>query len=83
VNTDKLKLWIKFYGNLSLIAAWNGVLRFFYAATGAAAASSASLVDLKSISIKDFGWLLLGTVITSIFGELYKHPLPIPQEPNI
>jgi len=83
MDSEKLKLWAKFYGKIAIISAWNGILRFSYVATGAAAASTASLVDLRSLSIGGFGWLLLGTIIASIFGELYKHPLPLPQEPGM
>ena len=82
MNREQIKDWADFYGKAGLIAAWNGFLRFGYVFTGAAGASAGGLIDLSAFGWKGILYTLLGTILASVFGEIYKHPLPTPKEPT-
>lgn len=77
-----VKAWLTFYLRLILVSAWNGILRFVYVASGAAAAQLTQVVDLRTVGMKAFGWVLAGTVVASVADALNRHRVPEPNEPT-
>jgi predicted membrane channel-forming protein YqfA (hemolysin III family) len=77
-----IKAWLRFYFKLVLISAWNGILRFGYVASGAAAVQLTQTVDIRTLGVKGALWILGGTIVASIGGALYKHQIPDPNEPT-
>lgn len=82
MNKEQIKDWADFYGRLAAVAAVNGLVCFGYVLFGAVVAQEAKLVDLRSVEFAGLGWTLAGTVLASVLGALYKHPLPEPKEPG-
>lgn len=77
-----VKAWLRFYFKLSLVAGWNGVLRFLYVLTSAGVLQGTQTVDFRTIGWAGTGWVLFGTMLASIAGAWYRHPLPEPSEPT-
>lgn len=77
-----IKAWIRFYFKLTLVAAWNGIIKFIYVASGGAIAQCAQVVDARVLGMKGWGYILLGTVLASVGAALLRHQLPEPNEPT-
>jgi hypothetical protein len=77
-----IKAWIRFYFKLSLVAAWNGVIKFIYVVSGGAIAQCAEVVDVKTLGMKGWVYILIGTVLASVGAAWMRHQLPEPNEPT-
>ena len=77
------RAWVRFYFKLSLISAWNGVLRFVYVASGAGAAQCTGLTDIRTIGMKGALYVFAGTVVASVAAALFRYQLPDPAAPTM
>lgn len=76
------KPWASYYAKLAGVAVWRGFTFFLYTLVGAGGAALVKVVDLRTLTMKDAGWVLAGTILTSIAGAWYKNPPPDPAPPT-
>lgn len=81
LTNAQVKAWAQFYARLVAVNIWNAFGTWLYVVSGAVAAQSAGVVDIRSIGWSGALFTFLGTLLVRVAMAIFNHPLPEPTEP--